>query len=73
MRQASNAPDFDVQQHIAVAFLRPDTEEARALCDEHLVTEDALTWGRASVVEPRHLEDILRSIVRAGLTVRLCG
>ncbi len=37
------------------------------------MTEDALTWGRAYVVEPRYLEDILRAIVESGLTVRFRG
>jgi hypothetical protein len=71
--RSTNVPDFDAQHHITVALLRPDTEGARAWCDEHLVTEDTLTLGRAYVVEPRYLVNILRAIVRAGLTVRLRG
>ena len=73
MTKAASTPDFDVQHHVSIALLRPDTESASAWCDEHLVTEDALRWGCAYVVEPRHLEDILRAIVQAGLTVRLRG
>lgn len=63
--------DFDVQHHLTIALLRPDTNAAREWCTEHLVTEDVLTWGRAYVVEPRYLEEILRAIVLDGLTVRL--
>jgi hypothetical protein len=70
---AARPADFEVQHHITVALLRPDTDVARAWCDEHLVTEGALLWGRAYVVEPRYLEDILRAIVQSGLTVRLHG
>jgi hypothetical protein len=73
MTQAPSAPDFDVQHHISIALLCPDTEGALAWCDEHLVTEDTLTWGRAYVVEPCYLEEILRAIVQAGLTVQLRG
>lgn len=73
MTRVTRAPDFDVQHHITIALLRPDTDDARTWCDEHLVTEDVLTWGRAYVVEPRCLEDILRAIVLDGLTVRLRG
>ena len=73
MRPAPGTADFDVQHHITIALLRPDTDGALAWCDEHLVTENALTWGRAYVAEPRYLEDILRAIVESGLTVRLHG
>ncbi len=73
MTRVASAPDFDVQHHVSIALLRPDTESASAWCDEHLVTEGALRWGRAYVVEPQHIEDILRAIVRAGLTVHLRG
>ena len=73
MTRSSRDPDFDVQHHISVALLRPDTAIARAWCNEHLAINDALTWGRAYVVEPRYLEDILRAIVQAGLTVRMHG
>jgi hypothetical protein len=73
MTPARSTADFEVRHQVTVALLRPDTDVARAWCDEHLVTEDALTWGRAYVVEPRYLEDILRAIVQSGLTVRLRG
>jgi hypothetical protein len=73
MTPAPGTADFDVQHHITIALLRPATDGALAWCAEHLVTEDALTWGRAYVVEPRYLEDILRAIVESGLTVRLRG
>ena len=73
MTRVTNAPDFDVRHHITIALLRPDTHNARAWCDEHLVAANVLTWGQAYVVEPRCLEDILRAIVRDGLTVRLRG
>jgi hypothetical protein len=67
----TTTPDFDVQHHIAIALLRPDTDDARAWCNEHLVTNDVLMWGRAYVVEPHYLEGILRAIVQDGLTVKL--
>jgi DNA repair protein RadC len=71
MRPAPGTADFNVQHHNTIALLRPDTENASAWCDEYLVTEGALTWGRAYVVEPRYREDILRAIVLAGWTVQL--
>jgi hypothetical protein len=73
MTRVANAPDFEVQHHITIALLRPDTDDARSWCDENLVTADVLTWGQAYVVEPRYLEDILRAIVLDGFTVRLRG
>jgi DNA repair protein RadC len=62
------APDFTVQNHGVVLLRR--TRSAKRWCDEHLAS-DAMTWGRAFVVEPRYVADIVRGIVDDGLSVRL--
>jgi hypothetical protein len=73
MTSAGPATDFEVQHHISIALLRPDTDGARVWCDQNLSTEGTLRWGRAFVIEPRFLEEILFAIVTDGLTVQLRG
>lgn len=48
-----------VQNEGSLVLLTPISDEAVAWFDEHL-PKDALTWGNATVVEPRYVEDILK-------------
>ena len=63
-------PDFNMQDHGSLALLLPGTLDAVRWCELHL-PDDALIWGRAYVVEPRHIIEILRRIVDDGLQIRL--
>lgn len=63
--------DFDVQHHVSIALLRPATTAADSWCAAHLTVEETLMWGRAYVVEPHYLAEILRAIVQDGLSVCL--
>lgn len=61
-------PDFVLANHGSVAVLTPMTDKARTWRDEHL-PEDATSWGRGVVIEPRYLEPILDGISEEGLVV----
>ena len=63
-------PDFNVQGHGSLVMLLPGTPDAIRWCELHL-PDDALTWSRAYVVEPRHISEVLRGIVDDGLLIRL--
>ncbi|HEX9877074.1 MAG TPA: hypothetical protein VGC50_10505 [Gammaproteobacteria bacterium] len=73
MKIGPSPTDFDVQQHLSIALLQPNSDAGKTWCEEHLVTDDALMWSAAFVVEPRYLEEILRAIVNDGLSLRLHG
>lgn len=62
-------PDVLVANHGSIALVRPVTDAAERWLDDH-VDPDAPTFGRAIVVEPRYLPDLIAGMTAAGLAVR---
>lgn len=60
--------DFLFADHGSVTILTPLTEAAQEWADNNL-PDDALTFGRGIVIEPRYAGPILEGIVEDGLTV----
>lgn len=60
--------DARVENHGSIILLRPITSAADAWINES-IGPDALTWGGAVVVEPRHLDHIVIGMVEDGLVV----
>ena len=60
--------DFLFANHGSVTVLTPLTEAAQEWVDNNL-PDDALTFGRGIVIEPRHAGPILEGVVEDGLTV----
>lgn len=60
--------DFTFNDHGSVAILTPLTEAAQDWVAAH-IPDDALTFGRGIVIEPRYWPDIIWGINDDGLTV----
>ncbi len=60
--------DFLFVNHGSVTILTPLTKAAKVWVAEHL-PDDALTFGRGTVIEPRYAGPILEGLVDDGLTV----
>ena len=65
---AARRTDFSFANHGSICLLTPRTPAATKWAAQHL-PEDAMTWGRAIVVEPRYVADIVLGIGSDGLTV----
>lgn len=61
--------DVRLSDHGSIIVLTPDSDEARAWCEEHL-PNDAPRWGaHGYAVEPRYVGDIVAGMEDAGLEV----
>jgi hypothetical protein len=60
--------DFTVRDEGTVLLLFPETEAAEEWAAEH-ISDEALTWAAAIVVEPRYIGDIPVGIRADRLTV----
>jgi hypothetical protein len=61
--------DIRVENHGSIVLLRVESQRADRWLDENLDPE-AQTFGRAYVVEPRYVADIVQGAREAGLEVR---
>lgn len=61
-------PDFICEHHISLFLLRPITPAAFDWIAENLPI-DRLTWGNATVIEPRYVWPIILGIQDSGLSV----
>jgi hypothetical protein len=66
--QQLTMPDFICANHGSIRVLTPMTAAAREWRDEHL-PDDAQSWGRGVVIEPRYWPDIQAGIQEAGLVI----
>jgi hypothetical protein len=61
-------PDFVCEYHISLFLLRPLSPAAFDWVAENLPL-NRLTWGTATVIEPRHVWPIILGIQDSGLSV----
>jgi hypothetical protein len=61
--------DIAVENHGSLVLLDPLSQRAAQWLHD-VVSEGAQWWGRALVVEPRYVVDIVRGAVENGLRVR---
>jgi hypothetical protein len=60
--------DFTAVNHGSIVMLHTHTCEAEVWAREHL-PEDALRYGRAVVIEPRYIADIVAGIRGDGMLI----
>jgi hypothetical protein len=60
--------DFTLRDEGTIMLLFPESEAAEQWAEEH-ISDEALTWAAAIVVELRYLPDIIDGIQADGLTV----
>jgi hypothetical protein len=60
--------DLIVRVEGSICLLVPVTPAGQDWCDEHLPA-DAMKWGKAIVVEPRYISDIIDGAADDGLEV----
>ena len=60
--------DLIVRNMNSIFLLVPVTEAGRDWISNH-IPDDALTWGKAIVVEHRYIGDIVEGAIADGLTV----
>lgn len=60
--------DFMLANHGSIVVLHPLTDAAREWVGEH-IPEDAMSWGRGVVIEPRYWSAIEDGILGDGLTI----
>jgi hypothetical protein len=61
--------DVDLFLHGSITLIPPLTEAAKSWIAEHIDDEDALYFGDALAVEPRHAPDIIQGMIDDGLAV----
>ena len=61
-------PDAYVENHGSIMLVRPTTSAATEWIEEH-VSEEAMFFGSALVVEPRYVENLVGGMTEAGLEV----
>jgi hypothetical protein len=61
-------PDFVCENHLSLFLLRPLSPAAFDWIEENLPL-DRLTWGNATVIEPRYVWNIILGIQESGLSV----
>jgi hypothetical protein len=61
-------PDFTVRDEGSIFLLTPETDAGRAWANDNL-SEDAMTFGSAIVVEHRYIGAIVEGILADGLEV----
>jgi hypothetical protein len=66
---STSGPDFALQNHGSICLLSPLTDQAEEWLGENVVNDETQFWGRAIVVEPRYVEDLVIGIYGEGLTV----
>lgn len=64
----TSPPDIRVQDHGTLFLLLPASDAGEAWLREH-TDGDATWWGRALVVEPRYVPDIIAGAQTDGLEV----
>lgn len=70
-QSAKIGPDFVIENHGSICFLRPMTRAARAWVEEHIGDSGFQPYFPARVVvEPRFIADIVQGIHEDGLAVR---
>lgn len=57
-----------VTNHGSICLLEPTTEADREWIDQKVAWEQS--WGKAIVVEPRYVADIINGAINDGLEVR---
>jgi len=62
--------DFRIENHGSIVLLRPLTDGAREWVDCNLPI-DHMEFGRAVVVEPRYISDIVEGFMGDGLTLEV--
>ena len=63
-------PDFSLVDHGSIWLLTPNTPQANAwVADNIIIAEDSQWSGRALVIEPRFVPDIVEGFQQEGLTV----
>jgi hypothetical protein len=67
-----NTPDFELENHGSLFFLRPLNSAATQWVQEHLPADEPETqyWGDAIVIEPRYVAPIVDGIIADGLVLR---
>jgi hypothetical protein len=63
-------PDFTLYNHGSIVVLTPMTKRGRGWVLMN-VDDEAQTWGRGVVIEPRSVASILDGLTADGLTVSL--
>lgn len=66
--ETTKQTDFEVQNHGSIYLLEPCTEAADDWVADH-IPDDAMTWGKGIVAEPRYIHDIVEGILEDGLSV----
>lgn len=61
--------DLEFSDHGSIVLCTPVTDTGKEWIAEH-VSDDALWHGRALVIEPRYVDDIINGATEDGLT---CG
>jgi hypothetical protein len=61
------ASDFSVENHGSIILLRPLTDAAEEWIAGNL-PEDRVTFGGATVIEPRYILAVIEGIMSDGLT-----
>jgi hypothetical protein len=60
-------PDLLFENHFSLFLIRPVSTEGKNWLDEKVGNSETLTFGGATVCEPRYVEAIYRGAVEAGL------
>jgi hypothetical protein len=63
-------PDIVFECHGSLFLLRPVSPLGQSWLDENAGDSETLTFGGATVCEPRFVEPIYRGAIEAGLVVR---
>ena len=61
-------PDARVENHVSIMLVQPMTSEARDWISEN-VSDEAMFYGSALVVEPRYIQTLVLGMIEAGLKV----
>lgn len=62
--------DFAIENHGSIMLLRPITAIAEEWIEEHVGNDETLTWGDATVVEPRYIGPIIEAMLSEGFVLQ---
>jgi hypothetical protein len=68
-RLVSN-PDLLFENHLSLFLIRPVSPAGKIWLDDNVGDSETLTFGGATLCEPRFVEPIYRGAIEAGLVVR---
>jgi hypothetical protein len=63
-------PDLIFESHFSLFLIRPVSPAGKTWLDENVGDSETLTFGGATVCEPRFVEPIYRGAIEAGLAVQ---